>query len=207
MDQTGNTAKPGMIISTSSDIPAGWSEDGVFIVDKTKSADGKGFAYFVGDNVRDALDGATFFGRSALPVSGWELSGFDGSHLQTAGMMSHRAYSNYTTFLEVELAVMQDLGYKIDRRAHFGRSVYGNGLTINNTNGYFARNSDGTAYLANTYSTVPLGVGLHIYGSNNTVTQSANILTRGTGATGVRVDGMGNIYVLRRHRRTPGQPG
>ena len=98
-------------------------------------------------------------------------------------MMSHRAYSNYTTFLEVELAVMQDLGYKIDRRAYFGRSVYGNGWTINNTNGYFARNSDGTAYLNNTYSTVPLGVGLHIYGSNNTVTQSANILTRGTGGS------------------------
>ena len=199
MDQTGKMAKPGMIISTSSDIPAGWSEDDVFIVDKATTSDGKGFAYFVGDNVRDALDGATFLGRSALPVNGWEGEGkskFDGSHLQTAGMMSHRAYSNYTTFLEVELAVMQDLGYDIDRRAHFGRSVYGNGLTINNTNGYFARNSDGTAYLANTYSTVPLGVGLHIYGSNNTVTQSANILTRGTGATGVRVDGMGNTLII-----------
>lgn len=196
MDQTGKMAKPGMIISTSSEIPAGWSEDDVFIVDKDKTSDGKGFAYFVGDNVRDALDGATFLGRAALPVSGWEFSGFNGSHLQTAGMMSHRAYSNYTTFLEVELAVMQDLGYDIDRRAHFGRSIYGNGLTINNTNGYFARNSDGTAYLANTYSTVPLGVGLHIYGSNNTVTQSANILTRGIGATGVRVDGMGNTLII-----------
>ena len=196
MDQAGKMAKPGMVIAKSSDLPEGYSTKDVFLVDGDITNDGKGYAYFVGDNVREVLDGATFFGRSAIPVKGWGSSGFDGSHLQTAGMMSHRPYSNYTTFLEVELAVMQDIGFGIDRRAYFGRSVYGNGLTINNTNGYFARNSDGTAYLANTYSTVPLGVGLHIYGSNNTVTQSANILTRGTGAAGVRVDGMGNTLVI-----------
>ena len=196
MDQEGKMAKPGMVIAKSSDLPEGYSTKDVFLVDGDITNDGKGYAYFVGDNVSEVLDGATFFGRSAVPVKGWGSSGFDGSHLQTAGMMSHRPYSNYTTFLEVELAVMQDIGFGIDRRAYFGRSVYGNGLTINNTNGYFARNSDGTAYLANTYSTVPLGVGLHIYGSNNTVTQSANILTRGTGATGVRVDGMGNTLII-----------
>lgn len=197
MDQAGKMAKPGMVISTSTNLPEGYSEKDVFLLDASVSSDGKGYAYFVGDNVRDALGGATFFGRSALPVKAWgSTSGFDGCHLQTTGMMSHRVYSNYTAFLEVELAVMQDLGYKIDRRAYFGRSVYGNGWTINNTDGYFARNSDGTAYLNNTYSTVPLGVGLHIYGSNNTVTQSANILTRGSGATGVRVDGMGNTLII-----------
>ena len=196
MDQEGKMAKPGMVIAKSSNLPDDYSKKDVFLVDDDITNDGKGYAYFVGDNVREVLDGATFFGRSAIPVKGWGSSGFDGSHLQTAGMMSHRPYSNYTTFLEVELAVMQDIGFGIDRRAYFGRSVYGNGLTINNTNGYFARNSDGTAYLANTYSTVPLGIGLHIYGSNNTVTQSANILTRGTGAAGVRVDGMGNTLVI-----------
>ena len=196
MDQEGKMAKPGMVIAKSSKLPEGYSKKDVFLVDEDITNDGKGYAYFVGDNVREVLDGATFFGRSAVPVKGWGSSGFDGSHLQTAGMMSHRPYSNYTTFLEVELAVMQDIGFGIDRRAYFGRSVYGNGLTINNTNGYFARNSDGTAYLANTYSAVPLGVGLHIYGSNNTVTQSANILTRGTGAAGVRVDGMGNTLII-----------
>ncbi len=197
MDQAGKMAKPGMVISTPTNLPEGYSEKDVFLVSASISSDGKGYAYFVGDNVRDALGGATFFGRSALPVTAWGgVSGFDGSHLQTAGMMSHRVYSNYTTFLEAELAVMQDMGYKIDRRAYFGRSVYGSGWMIDNTNGYFARNADGTAYLENTYSAVPLGVGLHIYGSDNTVTQSANILTRGTGATGVRVDGMGNTLII-----------
>ena len=215
MDQTGKMAKPdpttGMIIVTKDDenmdlkklnedrAKDGYSdltEKNVFIVNKTADAHGNGFAYFVGEHVTDALGGAKFFGRSALPVNGWEGSSFEGSHLQTAGMMSHRPYSNYTSFMEVELAVMQDLGYDLDRKAYFGRSVYGNGWTINNTQGYFARNADGTAYLENTYSTVPLGIGLHIYGSNNTVMQSANILTRGTGATGVRVDGMGNTLII-----------
>ena len=121
---------------------------------------------------------------------------FDGSDLQTAGMMSHRKYSNYTTFLEVELAVMQDLGYQIDRKAFYGRSIYGNGGNIVNNQGYFARNADGTDYLANTYSLVPLGVGLHIYGSDNKVTQNVDIMTKGTGAVGVRVDGTGNTLIV-----------
>ncbi len=192
MDQNGRMAVPGMIITTSDKIPAGLTEADCFIVDKDKTADGKGYAYFVGENVTNALDGAKFFGWSALPVDGWGSRSFDGSHLQTAGMMSHRDYSNYTTFLEVELAVMQDLGYQIDRRAYFGKSIYKSGATITNTQGFFARNAGGTAYLENTYSTVPLGIGLHVYGANNTVTQAANILTKGDGATGVRVDGMNN---------------
>ncbi|ORT98932.1 putative autotransporter protein [Anaerovibrio sp. JC8] len=202
MDQNGNKGKAGMRILTSEefakiqaanpDIPA----NRYFIVDKEVTADGKGYAYFSGPNVVDALGGAKFFGRSALPVNGWESKGFDGGHIQTAGMMSHRDYTNYTSFLEVELAAIQDLGYKLDRKAYFGRSIYGNGGIINNTQGYFARNNTGTAYLENTYSEVPLGIGLHIYGYGNKVTQSADILTRGTGGTGIRVDGMTNTLII-----------
>ena len=200
-DQNGNRAKAGMIILTTEgfnelkkEIPNAVESD-YFIVDSGNTA------YFIGDNVTAALEGATFNGVSGVPINAWESKtgedgvttySFEGSHLQTAGMMSHRPYSNYTAFMEVELAVMQDLGYNIDREAYFGYSVYNNGATINNTQGYFARNADGTANLEGEYSTVPLGIGLHIYGANNTVTQSANILTRGTGAVGVRVDGEGN---------------
>ena len=194
-DQNGNQAKAGKPIVTSSAIGSG-DVSQYFVVDTDTTSDGKGYAYFMGDNVTDALGGATFFGRSGLPVNGWEGSTFEGSHLQTAGMMSHRPYSNYTSFMEAELAVMQDLGYNIDRKAFFGRSIYGNGGTIDNTQGFFARNEAGTAYLDNTYSTVPLGIGLHIYGSENVVMQSANILTKGVGGTGIRVDGTENTLVI-----------
>ena len=205
-DQNLNPAKPGMEILSAADFAKkkkadpGVKESDFFIVNnqnKGEDASGKnGKAYFVGPHVTDALAGATFFGVDGIPVNGWESRGFDGSHLQTAGMMSHREYSNYTSFMEAELAVMQDLGYDIDREAYFGHSVYGNGTTFTNTQGYFARNEEGTAYVEGTPSTVPLGIGLHIYGSRNTVTQAADILTNGTGATGIRVDGMQNTVVI-----------
>ena len=205
-DQNLNPAKPGMEILSAADFAKkkkadpGVKESDFFIVNnhvKGEDASGKnGKAYFVGPHVTDALAGATFFGVDGIPVNGWESRGFDGSHLQTAGMMSHREYSNYTSFMEAELAVMQDLGYDIDREAYFGHSVYGNGTTFTNTQGYFARNEEGTAYVEGTPSTVPLGIGLHIYGSRNTVTQAADILTNGTGATGIRVDGMQNTVII-----------
>ena len=191
VDKNGNHAKPGMMIVTTDGFniikekkPGALQKD-YFIVD-----DGD-FAYFVGTHVTEALAGAKFNGVSGLPVNAWEGDVFEGSHLQTAGMMSHRQYTNYTGFMEAELAVMQDLGYDIDRKAYFGYSVYGNNQTINNTHGYSARNAAGTAYTS-AYSVVPLGIGLHVYGAGNTITQSANILTKGTGAAGIRVDGEKN---------------
>ncbi len=198
IDQNGNHARPGMLIMTSEGFnllkeknPAVQPSD-CFIVDEGN------FAYFTGNHVTDALAGATFNGVSGIPVNAFEKNrsgsykeSFEGSHFQTAGMMSHRDYSNYTGFMEVELAAMQDLGYNIDRKAYFGRSVYGNGQTINNIQGFSARNAEGTAYTS-AYSQVPLGIGLHVYGADNNITQAADILTVGTGATGIRVDGTGN---------------
>ncbi|ORT98960.1 hypothetical protein D081_2325 [Anaerovibrio sp. JC8] len=213
VDQNGNKAAPGKIIITTprfnelKALKPSIKKSDYFIVDNAmldKSLTGtQGNAYFVGENVTDALAGATFQGISGLPVKGWEglpigantYYWLEGSHLQTTGMMSHRVYSNYTSFMEAELAVMQDLGYKLDRKAYFGHSIYGDGGIITNTQGFFARNADGTAYTTD-YSQVPLGIGLHIYGSRNTVTQAADILTEGIGATGVRVDGIENTLII-----------
>lgn len=203
IDQNGYKVNGSALVITSDEFAAIKAADAsalasdYFIVDKEAGTGTAGKLYFVGDNVTEVLDGASVDGIVGLRVNGWEPVSqtedkLEGSHLQTAGMMSHRSYTNYTTFLESELAVMQDLGYTLDRRAYYGKSIYKDGQTITNTQGYFARNSDGTAYLDGTYSSVPLGVGLHIYGAQNTVAQAANILTNGTGSVGIRVDGYEN---------------
>lgn len=146
----------------------------------------------------NVLDGKQFDGVDGLPVTGWEDSGLDLSHLETGGLMSHADYRNYTVFTEVELAAMQDIGYQFDRKAYYGKSIYNDGLTLINTQGYSARNAAGTAYIAGKYSEVPYGIGLHVFGSRNTITQAADILTKGDGAAGIRIDGTENTVTLAR---------
>ena len=74
----------------------------------------------------------------------------------------------------------------------YGFSVYGDNLTLSNGQGYFARNAGGTAYLPGQPNTAAYGVGLHIYGSGNDITQTADLLACGTAGTGIRVDGEAN---------------
>lgn len=163
-------------------------------------------AYFLGDHVKEVLtiDGITtkiafsdgdevedFHVSSVpgIPINGFEEdeTGEDSaelSHLELQNsMMSHQNYRNWGTFMEAELAVLQDIGFSnIDRRKFFGFSVYNNLMDYTNNNGF---NSD-----------QDFGIGLHIYGSYNTITQGADIETRGNAAYGVRIEGKSNDLIV-----------
>lgn len=174
-----------------------WLRPGVTIANEGKGTPGSDF--LVGDG---ALSGVTFQGEhvaevmgdgNGLPINGTEGDSPELSHIELEhSLMSHQNYRNYTTFMEAELAALQDLGYRLDRRNFFGFSVYGDDGTIINHNGYFARNAAGNAYLTGQSNTATLGVGLHIYGKNNDVTQAADLLADGIAGTGIRVDGSAN---------------
>ena len=162
------------------------ADGGKFLV----SAASTSGVYFRGPHVSEVLNGAF---SNSIPVNGYEkhkdlqkgVTRFyaELSHLELErGLMGHQRYRNYTMFLEAELAVLQDIGYDIDRSLFYGHSIYNDGLTVTNQYGY----SHGTT----------LGIGLHVFGSGNTVTQAAPIAASGEAAVGIRNDGSGNtIYV------------
>lgn len=165
--------------------------------------------YFIGEHVSEVLAGS---GMPGVPVQGWEYSYYedpdnpgewltetysDLSHLELErSMMSHQFYRSYTFFIEAELAVLQDIGYKIDRRNFYGYSVYGDGQEIINEHPFFARNDSGTAYLQGVPNTATLGTGLHVYGKHNSIVQAAPLLACGTAGVGIRVDGTDNRLVI-----------
>ena len=213
VDQNGKYAAEGQEISSSDGA-------GIFFVenldaDELSATSTAGRVYFVGENVSEVLGGTgekvkKFQNVDGIPILGWENGRPDFSHINLArGLMSHHNYRSYTALMEAELAIMQDIGYDIDRRNFFGRSIYsdGNGTDGNpfkNTQGYFARNAAGTAYEIGKANTATLGIGLHIYGSGNNILQtdegkgdgSADLLACGTGGAGIRIDGVCNTVAV-----------
>ncbi|MDU4255201.1 hypothetical protein, partial [Pseudomonas sp.] len=187
-DDNGNAARPEQaVLCTGCDNS--YSSD-AFDVRKDQG-------YFSGEHVSEVLAGA----MPGIPV---KMLGSEGevddnymSHIELKNsLMSHQDYRNYNTFMEAELAALQDMGYQIDRRNFFGYSVYGNDQTLYNQHGYYQRDPSGTHYLVGAYSTTQQGLGLHVYGSNNLIHQQADLLTQGAGAAGVRIDGASNTLVV-----------
>ena len=146
----------------------------------------------------DPLEPRWFFhGPEAMKVYGRPIPMEDEGHEQEKAhfglrntSMTHRIFRNYAGFVEVELASLVDIGYKIDLRNHFGRSIYTDNKTIVNDQGFFARNQAGAAYLPGMPNQSMYGIGLHIFGDHNTVYQAADLLADGPGAAGIRSDGV-----------------
>ena len=204
-DMYDKKAEPGMEISWD-----GQKDSEKFVLANAGSFSG---AYFTGDNVQEVLGEGTrlSFPESDLSegydgtVPGLPVNGSEGtpelSHIELQnGLMSHQNWRNWTTFMEAELAALQDLGLKFDRKQLFGHSIYASGSvdedgtirynSVDNNHGYFARENG--SWVEGTPNETPLGIGLHIYGSYNDVTQVADLLTIGEEAVGIRVEGVGN---------------
>ena len=220
-DINGTQAKDGMLVVTpelynklKENLGESFDANNYFVMG-VQSDDHLYGAYFTGENVREVLNGAELeyaydesTGKSSkacgVPVNGWERDDVTStgyievqtpelSHINlTGGMMSHAQYYNVTTLLEAELAVLQDMGYQIDRKDYYGWSEYRDGETYANYNGYYARNAEGTDWIIGKPNETSLGIGLDIYGSSNTITQMADLLTVGRGSAGIRIIGVGN---------------
>ena len=163
--------------------------------------------YFSGENVSKALNGALLEHANGItgnlypgiPIEGFEMGDYpDWSHFELQGsLLSHQSFRNWNTLMEIEMAALEDLGFKIDRRKHFGYSIYNSGTASSrysfiNTNPYYERSSDGSAYLTGVASSTAYGIGLHIYGSYTDVTQKADILANGAYSAGIRLEGINN---------------
>ncbi|MCR5259271.1 MAG: hypothetical protein K6E40_14080, partial [Desulfovibrio sp.] len=156
--------------------------------------------FFRGPETMKTLNAHGSSGLPGVRINGFELNGTardgsyvylpDLSHLELArSMMSHQNYRNYNFFMEAELAVLKDIGYRIDLKRFYGSSIYGNNLNVVNDFPFYARSADGRGWLAGQPSEETFGVGLHVYGEGNEVRQRADLLTKGEAAVGVRIDG------------------
>ena len=151
------------------------SEENIFLVgDGAQSG-----VYFKGQHVSEVLAGSDLKG---IPVNGVEYD---------------KDWNQFFELSHFELdRSMQDLGYTIDRKNFYGRSIYANNQTIVNTQGFYARTADGSAYINGQPNTATLGTGLHVYGKNNKITQAADLLAGGSGGVGIRVDGSENKITI-----------
>lgn len=158
-------------------------------------------AFFWGEHVGEVLTLGTQTAAIAMPdgalagllVKGVPINGYEQetdpqgnavlmpelSHIELQNsMMSHQNYRNWGVFMEAELAILQDIGFTIDRKKFFGLSVYNSNVAFENALDWESAQNR--------------AIGLHVYGSGNEITQSGNISASGDYAYGARIDGVDN---------------
>lgn len=223
-DVFGTQAQPGMsvVIAGSDEIPD-TPEENTFYLELATPENGVGSnsgVYFSGPMVQEVLNGAELAFPETLEsflygdtydglVPGIPINGAEGeagdmeaelSHIELQNsLMSHQNWRNWGVFMEAELAVLQDIGYEIDRREFFGFSIYNSGSedernVVVNDHPYYDRENG--AWLEGVPSDTPWGIGLHVYGSWNDILQTADLLAAGTGAAGIRLEGVCNILTI-----------
>lgn len=210
-DMNGVKAQEGMrIVQTQEEVEtANRQGEKVFLVQNNfvdnngSLSNASGHAYFKGENVAEVIKDAKlgYDGVNGIPINGWEENelgedDLDMSHIELDNsLMSHQHWRNYLFYMEAELALLQDLGYKFDRKLYYGDSIYESDLANwQSDHGYYAR-QDGK-WLVGEYNPTEYGVGLHIYGKNNTATQNHDILSSGIAASGIRIDGASNTLTI-----------
>ena len=138
-----------------------------------------------------ASDPFFFTGANAMAVYGDRVPtttlSLQKSHLGIDPLlMTHESFRNYAFFTEVELAVIQDLGFDIDRSQFFGRSFYQDGSlgdpVIINNNAF--------------NSTATYGIGLHVKANQLNILQNVDLISGGAGGAGIRIDGRDNLVTI-----------
>lgn len=155
---------------------------------------------FEGEHVRAFLSRQEGWDRLPVRLSGGGYAYLGLRHT----LLSDDSYINYGTYVEPELEVMRDLGYDIRPREFIGQTVMSNGredapVRTEITSGFYSYSDRTGGYDVTRSSEVPFGVGTHIMGDYNDVTQTGGIFSTGMAGIGVRVDGTGNRFVLPSH--------
>ncbi len=128
---------------------------------------------------------------NGLPIHPHDVLTCDLSHIELRNsFLSHQNYRNWLTPMEAELATFVDIGYDINLRDFFGKS-------------YYLNNIDET--VSTPYSSAQnFAVGVHIYGDNNSIIQSADTNLSGEATFGVRIDGVEDTFTLNKSINTSG---
>lgn len=162
--------------------------------------------YFCGTNISKLLKKGTqdsIFdagnGKKGIPLV-YDTDGRVFLNLRNS-LLSDSPFKNFGNFLEIELAVFEDLGFPTRTRSFYGNSIYGSGSSaepsyyeLDTTYSFYDEKTH--SYIKNLPSEIPLGVGLHVYGDHNDIVQRGDIFTEGFGALGIRIDGSNNTVTV-----------